>query len=261
MRHKKILQEVQKMEENVSKSFDTSPLKQSRKIWKKVLRIDLPKEIGLKAFKQMLEFLYTGKVETEHDDIISLISLANEYHIEPLKTCCVDVLGQTVNESNVFNLLDIVERYECPSLRITVSEYFANNFQHLLHSGVLLQLDLDTWTELMKSDDVLVDSEEQIFKAMETYTEQFDGPKKLQIYARLLPHVRYLLLSSEFIKKIEQNPAFVGVEGFEKVMFEAYKAKAGAKTTLRTNPRKGMGRGVPSNRIYKRYGAKRTRYS
>jgi hypothetical protein len=108
---------------------------QRPKVYKKVIRLELD-EISIPAFKLMVEYLYRGTVSVDEDKVVSLVAVAHEYNLEPLKDACVGLLGNSINQDNVFSLLTVVDRYECHGLRIKVCDYLAKNFQQLRHTGV-----------------------------------------------------------------------------------------------------------------------------
>jgi len=139
-----------------------------RKIVKKIIRVEVS-EPNVPAFKLMIEYLYRGTVSVKEDSIIPLLAMASEYNLEPLKEACSILLGNNINQDNIFNLLEVVGKYDVNSLRVKACTYLANNFKQLASGGVLLQLDTLAWKELVQSDDLNVDAEEEVFYAILSY--------------------------------------------------------------------------------------------
>jgi hypothetical protein len=94
--------------------------------------------------------VYTGEVKVSSENVIPLLSLANYYAVLPLKEACGQILADQLNDDNVFYLLDICEKYHVSNLRTSCAEYLAENFGQLLKTDKLMELDPETWTEMLK---------------------------------------------------------------------------------------------------------------
>jgi len=108
----------------------------------------------------------------------------------------------------------------------------------------LNHLDVDTWVEMLKSDDIQVISEEEVFSAILRYANQEqDKQKRFERLEKMLPHVRFTMLSTTFLfESVEKNPALEGVRNIHQLLHETYRYRAfpaGAHTTFKTNPRRG----------------------
>jgi len=210
------------------------------KIRRKVIRIPL-EETLVPTFKLMIEYLYTGTVALEEEKFTQLIALANEYNIDPLKESCVQVLGKNINENNIFLMLDIIERYRVTQLRLMVRDFLSKNFNRLATSGMLLQLDIETWKQLVKDDELMVDSEEQVFHSVMSYAEQFSTKEKTSILEQLFPYIRFGQMEPRSLVDIEENKELKDIPVLAKLLFESYRFKSNPKagtTMLRTEPRR-----------------------
>jgi len=175
--------------------------------------------------------------------VIPLLALANYYSVIPLKDECGEILGSSIDEDNVFYLLEIVNKYSCLRLNTECAEFLAENFGDMLVKDKLMQLDVDTWVEMLKSDEVQVASEEDIVEALLRYANQFEKEKRLQVLEKTLPFVRYVVLSNEFlIEKVENNEQLKGIPILHRLLHLTYRYKAypAAPTELyNVKPRRG----------------------
>jgi len=212
---------------------------ESRKEYKKIIRLEVE---DISCFKLMVEYLYMGTLIVHQDLLVPLLSIAIEYNLDPLIDSCSTVLGKNINQDNVFSLLEVVNRFQVSSLRVYISDFLANNFQQLLHTGILLQLDMETWKMLVQSDDLNADMEEQVFFAVMSYSEQFTGQQNQDILKELLPYIRFALMDPKSIVDIEEKPSLKNIPVLQQLIFEAYRYKAHptSKSSLRTEPRRGM---------------------
>jgi len=226
-----------------------------KKTFKKVIRLEVL-EPNVPAFKLMIEYLYRGTVSVKEDSLVPLLAVASEYNLDPLKEACATVLGNNITPDNLFHLLEVVSQFDVNELRLKVCDYLGNNFQQLAAGGMLLQLDPLTWKELIQSDDLNVDSEEQVFHAVVSYAEQFNKEKCQQILQSLLPFIRYPLMDPKSIVEIEERQDLKNITILQHLIFEAYRHKAHptAPTTLRTEPRRGMRTLLELQKEYNRKG-------
>jgi len=194
-------------------------------------------------FKKMLTYMYTGTLDIPFDEVIPLLALSNYYGVIPLKDACGEILGKNIDGDNVFYLLEIVQQYACTKLNQQCAEYLAENFGDMLVSDKLMSLDVETWIEMLKTDDVQVNSEEDVLEAVIRYSDQFDEEKRVEVLEKTLPHIRFPVLSSQYlIEKVEQNQKLQNVKILHKLLHETYKYKAypeGKSYQIPTKPRKG----------------------
>jgi len=214
--------------------------------WKESRQPELPVHIDEKEvplFKKMIMYMYTGSIEVVYDEVIPLLALANYYSVIPLKDECGEILGSSIDEDNVFYLLEIVNKYSCLRLNTECAEFLAENFGDMLVKDKLMQLDVETWAEMLKSDDLQVSSEEDIVEALLRYANQFDKEKRIQVLEKTLPYVRFVVLSNEFlIEKVENNELLKGVPGLHRLLHLTYRYKAYPTSTTElysVKPRRG----------------------
>jgi len=215
--------------------------------WKESQQKDLPISIDEKdipLFKKMLSYMYQGTVVVSYDEIVPLLGVANYYGVLSLKDACGDILAKNIDDDNVFYLLEIVQQYSCAKLNVECASFLAEHFGDMLEKDKLNNLDVETWIEMLKSDEVQVPSEEHLFNALMRYADQFEGPKRLEVLEKTLPHIRFVMLSSEFlIDKVEQNEALKPVKILHQVLHETFRYKAypnsGVFGSINIHPRKG----------------------
>jgi len=214
--------------------------------WKESHQQELPifvEEREVPLFKKMIAYMYIGSIEISFDEVIPLLALANYYAVLPLKDACGDILAKNVDEDNVFFLLEIVNKYSCAKLNTECGAFLAEHFGEMLQKDKLMSLDVDTWVEMLKSDEVQVHSEESIFEAVLRYANQFPKEKKLEVLGKTLPQIRFPILSNDFIiDKVENNAEIKDVPVLHDLLHLTYRYKAYPHApigTLQVKPRKG----------------------
>jgi len=159
--------------------------------------------------------------------VIPLLSLANKYGVMPLREACGEALGTTLEPSNVFFLLDIAEKFDCTSLRGACGKYLAENFGELMEQDRLMNLDVDTWVEMLKNDEIKVKSEGELLKYVINYATKIkDKELSKSALEKMLPHIRFIFLPAKLLVEIEHDPQLKGVQCLHELLYEAYKYKA-----------------------------------
>jgi len=194
-------------------------------------------------FAKMLTYMYTGNVDLNFSEVIPMLALANYYAVLPLKDACGDILAKNVDEDNVFYLLEIVNQYSCTKLNSECGAFLAEHFGEMLQKDKLMSLDVDTWVEMLKSDEVQVYSEESIIEAVLRYAKQFPNDKKIETLTKTLPHIRFPILSNEYLlDKVENNSDLKDVPIVHELLHMTYRYKAYPNApvgVLKVKPRKG----------------------
>ncbi len=89
----------------------------------------------------------------------------------------------------MFSLLDLCEQFDISNLRKLCANFLAENFGEMLKGDTYLKLDPDTLAEMLNSDEIVVDSEEQVFRAVirygdKKYEQTKDKKKRDEIFEK-----------------------------------------------------------------------------
>jgi len=178
-------------------------------------------------FKIMILYIYTGTVKVVSSQAIPLLSLANDYGVIPLRESCGEAIGSTLESGNIFFLLHVADKFSCKSLRTACGRYLAENFGDLMEQDRLMQLDVDTWVEMLKNDEIKVKSEYELLKYVVHFAKQFkEKGEMISTLEKMLPNIRFPFLPAEMLVEIENDSTFKGVKCLKDLLFEAYKYKA-----------------------------------
>jgi len=66
-------------------------------------------EVDATTFREVLEFLYSGKITLTLDNVVPIITAAEKFQITDLKQVCYDSFNSVVTEQNVIQLLLVAE--------------------------------------------------------------------------------------------------------------------------------------------------------
>jgi len=217
--------------------------------WKESQLRELPIQLEQEDhehFKNLLKHMYTGETDfINGQNVLPLISLSNYYGVHSLKEICGTLLGDLVSDENLFFFLDIVDKYDVKSLEAACGEHLAENFGDLMEEGKLNDLEPTTWAEMLKSNELQLKSEEQLFEAVLRYADQFkDEPEKRDnALNTILPYVRFPLFSPKFlVQVVEAEASIQHLDVVRDLLHEAYRYKVSPTSvqTIRTQPRFGF---------------------
>jgi len=159
-----------------------------------------------------------------------------------LKESCGDELGKSLSHDNVFFFLDIANKFQCNSLRRSCGKYLAENFGTLMETDSLLTVDLPTWIEVLKNDQIKIKSESELLKAVVKYAQQYKTTdEKIQALQQMLPHVRFPFIATQFLLQIDGDSLLLKVPCFRGLMYNAFKYKSNSGKFIGTIKRRKFG--------------------
>ena len=146
-------------------------------------------------------------------------------------------MGQQISQANIFYLLDLVDKYDCKELAAQCGGFLASNFAPILAENKkrVLSLPVETWVAMLKSDDLLVATEHELFDTVMQYVTPFDQPKKKAALEQLLPHIRWCYMPMKYLSQtIEKDKFLCSLSCLPALLFETYRYKVREKTLWHT---------------------------
>ncbi|XP_058805412.1 speckle-type POZ protein-like [Phymastichus coffea] len=80
-----------------------------------------------KIVKEMLRYIYTGKVENLNKLAKDILPAANEYVLEGLKNMCENIISKNLNLDNVVEMLTIAASYNAQNLKKEAIDFIISN--------------------------------------------------------------------------------------------------------------------------------------
>ena len=88
---------------------------------------DYPVEL----FQVMLDYFYLGQATVNSDDLVSLLSLCQEYILPNLKLAIETIFASNLDVENFLDTYLIAKAYECNLLKQKVIDFGKENLQKL----------------------------------------------------------------------------------------------------------------------------------
>lgn len=175
---------------------------------------------------QLLRYMYTGSIELTSDSALPLLSLANRFGIHLLKDHCEQFITRELNVENCSLFLTAADRFNCMELRQLCLDFVLSNFELVVDTESFLALNSTCLVDIVRSDDVLVSSEERLFHALKRWFLQ-DEEGRREALSDVLPHVRFPLMRSLFlIEEVEESKSIMSCSCMKDLLFEAYRFHA-----------------------------------
>ena len=118
------------------------------------------------AMESILQFVYTGQIRIHFENVVELLEASNYLFVEKAKKACCQFLESTVDMENCFTVLSIADAFSCDGLSQVVTQYINQKFAELSKTEVFMKLGKEDLIKFLSSDDIQIESEEQILEIM-----------------------------------------------------------------------------------------------
>lgn len=85
-------------------------------------------DIDAPTFLQVLEFIYTGKIDIDENNIVHLIAAAQRFQIPDLKEYCYLCFDKVVNEQNVLQILLVADSSNETNLKALCKKFILEHY-------------------------------------------------------------------------------------------------------------------------------------
>lgn len=188
-------------------------------------------EVKLEGFKSLvmddlLNYIYTGEVEITDENVKELVFAGDYLLIDSLKDKGSMYLEGTLSPSNCLSVRAFSEKYECGELVYKSESFILDNFVAVSKSEEFLHLCFSEIEKLISLDDVIVETEEQVYEAVISWVKHDVDDRKTD-FAQLLSKVRLGCMSKYYIAEYVETEELV-TDNLEctKLLYKAMKSYA-----------------------------------
>ena len=158
------------------------------------------------AVRVLLDYLYTSRVLVTRDNVQDLLPAADQWQLEWVCTVCCDFLKSQLDTSNCLGIRAFASAHCCTDLKVAAETFAQQHYLVVQEGAEFLQLDMAEFAELLQSEDLNVETEEQVFESVMMWVEH-DVASRHAHLSSLLQHIRLPLLDRNYlVKKVGQNP-------------------------------------------------------
>lgn len=179
-------------------------------------------EVDGETLELLINYCYLGTININEDNVERILSTACRFQMSNVVSACSNFLGKQLHFSNAIGFKVFAEQQSCSDLYDISLKFVESHFMEIYQkSEEFLQLSVEQLGNLLKSDDINVISEEDVFKALIKWISFSDDRK--QYISTLLPLVKLQLLSPAFIA--DQVEKYCTTLETQKMLLDAYKYK------------------------------------
>lgn len=156
--------------------------------------IDPKGELGIRAdaVEQLISYMYSGRVDISHQNVIDLIRAADLMELAEIKNETLKVIEEHISFDTYLDIRDVGNVFNCPRLLEAVDKFIRRNFSEFTRSQAFLELKEDELMTYLKHNHLRTDTEETVFKAALEWCRSND---KIASFPRLADHIRFDLVS------------------------------------------------------------------
>ncbi|RVE44844.1 hypothetical protein evm_010499, partial [Chilo suppressalis] len=160
--------------------------------------------VDSQALQALVRYCYTGTIELREDTVEVLLSTASLLQLNTVTDACCAFLKKQLDPCNCLGIALFAEQQSCMNLHKSAMEYTYQHFMQVVKQQEFLSLQAEQLASLLKSDDLNVISEENVFESLMIWV-QHEIANREQHLATLLKLVKLPLLSSEFLIDIVEQ--------------------------------------------------------
>lgn len=155
---------------------------------------------GLEApmVKLLVEYAYTSEVTITKANVQSLLSAANLLEVLPVRDACCQFMERNMDESNCLGIHCFAEAHACSLLKDKAKDFALKYFAEVVKQDEFLHLTQAKVIEFLSSDDLEVETEEDVFNAVAAWLNHSPDTRK-EGFEKVLEHVRLPLLTPYYV--------------------------------------------------------------
>ncbi|XP_040164883.1 kelch-like protein 5 isoform X1 [Anopheles arabiensis] len=203
-------------------------------------------EVSGDALNSLIQYCYTGAIEIREDTVETLLATACLLQLSTIVGACCNFLARQLHPSNCLGFSLFAEQQGCTALLKLATAYTCQHFQQVWKNQEFFMLDAAQLANLLRSDDLNVPNEQEVFHALMAWI-QYDAEGRKRHIPELLALIKLPLLQPSFI--VDHVEALCGgANECQQLVMEAFKwhlipGRRSLISTSRTRPRKStMGR-------------------
>lgn len=166
------------------------------------------KGISSSTMSILLDFVYTEAVSVDTGNVQDLLPAACLLQLKGVENACCEFLKGELDPMNCLSIKMFANTHQCMDLAAKAEEYCLRHFNEIVKHEEFLDLEESNVVELIKSSEIEVNSEEDVYQALLEWVTHKESERGSKL-AHLLEHVRLPLLSARFITDVVDNQVLI----------------------------------------------------
>lgn len=159
------------------------------------------------VFQCLLNYMYTGSVVIDKENVCELVRLSNHFLVPKLKDYCSEYLERYLEVSNCVSVKEMADKYIMPSLLKCCSSFIKNNIEDVMKQNELLESPISL-VEAFLSDDAWTIPQSALLPFVTNWVLQ-DVPGREQHTRKLLTFVDWTSMDQQAITEhVDRDPLY-----------------------------------------------------
>lgn len=150
------------------------------------------------ALQILLDYCYTATITVTQDNVQELLPAADILQLTWVRQLCCEYMQHQLDTSNCLGICAFADTYSCSELHKAAGNFAQQHYLEVLDGGEFLDLATTELAELVRSEDLNVQSEEQVFESVMKWVHH-DVESRKQHLPQVLQYVRLPLLDRSYL--------------------------------------------------------------
>jgi hypothetical protein len=129
-------------------------------------RVVVIKDIPAPVLGQLIDYCYTSAVEVTEDNVQALLAASGQLQLPWVQEVACEFLQHRLEPSNCLAIAALADTHTCPSLLTAAQTVALHHFSEVVESPDFLELHAAQLMELLSSDELNVEREEEVYAAV-----------------------------------------------------------------------------------------------
>jgi len=159
------------------------------------------KGISKEVFEAILDFIYTGSITLNMENVFGIIEAVHYMDLPYLKECCITYLGSNMTVENWSGIKAYGERYDYDDLLEKVDCFLSENFDEIIYAPIFVDLTAEELKHWLSLKNRSVKFEEKLYAAVVVWIKH-DFINREKYVAGLLSLMKFSEMSLEFLTQV-----------------------------------------------------------
>ena len=176
--------------------------------------------VSINVVKEIIGFLYNGECLLHHSTLIETLETSVTWKLPLLTEECFTYMRKSKNMENVCGFYELSLKHQHIDALYDMSNYIREHLSELSEGNHLVQLSLKAFCEIIKSDEVNVETEDVICATAMSLIEKEQSDEDI---TKCLKLIRYEHLTSDFLFDITMSQRIMKNEPQKSYLRSAHK--------------------------------------
>ncbi len=174
-----------------------------------------------RALQILLDYCYTASITVTQENVQELLPAADILQLAWVRQLCCEFMQHQLDTTNCLGICAFADTYSCRELQKAAGNFAQQHYLEVLEGGEFLELGPNDLAELLQSEDLNVQSEEQVFESVMKWVGH-NVERRKEHLATILQHVRLPLLDRGYlVTRVGAEPLIRGCDACRDLVDEA----------------------------------------